>query len=94
MANEEWSIYGAQRLQPVAIGGKWDARESGSDKRKPLPWVATSCLSRSMVRRGSTFESVRGLFKVSVNRGLPTTPGSRSSAPVAGGSGGATYVVA
>jgi hypothetical protein len=51
--NERWSTYGAQRSQPVAIGGKWNARESGSKRRKPLPWVATSCLRRSMVRRGS-----------------------------------------
>jgi hypothetical protein len=51
--NERWSSYGAQRAQPVAIGGKWNARESGSKRRKPLPWVATSCLRRSMVRRGS-----------------------------------------
>lgn len=42
-----WSPYGAQRLQPVAIGGKCDAPQDGSDKRKPLPWLATSCLSRS-----------------------------------------------
>jgi hypothetical protein len=46
--------YGAQRLQPVAIGGKWDAPQDGSEKRKPLRWVATSCPSRSVVRRGST----------------------------------------
>ena len=41
-------------MQPVATGGKWNGPKNGSDKRKPLPWVATSCLSRSMVRRGST----------------------------------------
>jgi hypothetical protein len=52
--NERWSTYGAQRSQPVAIGSKWNARERGSKRRKPLPWVATSCLRRSMVRRGST----------------------------------------
>jgi hypothetical protein len=52
--NAGWSLYGAQRSQPVATGGKWDGPSNGSDKRKPLPWVATSCLSRSMVRRGST----------------------------------------
>jgi hypothetical protein len=46
--------YGAQRLQPVAIGGKWDGPQNGSDTRKPLRRVATSCLRRSMVRRGST----------------------------------------
>jgi hypothetical protein len=35
-------------------GRKWEGAENGSDKRKPLPSVATGCLSRSMVRRGST----------------------------------------
>jgi hypothetical protein len=48
--NEGWSLYGAQRSQLVATGGKWEGAENGSDKRKPLPSVATSCLSRSMVR--------------------------------------------
>src|SRR5436190_22956677 len=38
----------------VATGGKWVGPENGSDKRKPLPWVATSCESERMVRRGST----------------------------------------
>src|SRR6266545_8356711 len=52
--NGVWSLYGAQRLQPVATGGKWENAENGSDRRKPLRWVAASCLSRSMVRRGST----------------------------------------
>ena len=41
-------------MQPVATGGKWRGREDRSNRRKPLLWVATGCLSRSMVRRGST----------------------------------------
>jgi hypothetical protein len=53
--NEGWSLYGAQRLQPVATGGKCGMRRKrGSDNRKPLPWAATDCLRRYMVRRGST----------------------------------------
>ena len=48
--NSGWSLYGAQRSQPVATGSKRDGAENGSLKRKPLPSVATSCLSRSMVR--------------------------------------------
>jgi hypothetical protein len=52
--NRGWSIYGAERSQPVAITGKWDGRKNGSDKREPLPSIATGCLSRHMVRRGST----------------------------------------
>jgi hypothetical protein len=36
--------------QPVADGA---APTKAQNKRKPLPWVATGCLSRSMVRRGS-----------------------------------------
>jgi hypothetical protein len=49
-----WSIYGAERAQPMATGRKWDGRENGSNARKPLPWVATGCRSGRMVRRGST----------------------------------------
>src|SRR6266511_3027686 len=49
-APEVWSVYGAERSQPVATGGRWDDLESGSDTRKPLPWVATSCPDPKMVR--------------------------------------------
>jgi hypothetical protein len=54
--NEGWSLYGAgaQRLQPVATGGKCESAGNGSDNRKPVPWAATDCLRRSMVRREST----------------------------------------
>jgi hypothetical protein len=48
--NEGWSLYGAERSQLVATGGKWEGAENGSGKRKPLPSVATSCLSCFMVR--------------------------------------------
>src|SRR6266480_2801690 len=41
-------------LRRVAISGKSDARGSGENKPKPLPWVATGCVRSSMVRRGST----------------------------------------
>jgi hypothetical protein len=30
--------------------GKWDRREKGSNRRKPLPWVATRCREQRMVR--------------------------------------------
>ena len=50
LGNKGWSLYGAQRSQPVATGGKWDGRKNGSNRRKPLPRVATGCLRRSMVR--------------------------------------------
>ena len=36
------------RWQPVASG----SAESGSDRRKPLPWAATGCLRRSMGKEG------------------------------------------
>jgi hypothetical protein len=49
-----WSVYGAERSQLVATGGKWDGPENGSNRPKPLPWVATSCDPVRMVRRGST----------------------------------------
>jgi hypothetical protein len=44
----------ARRSQPVATGGRWEDAENGSASANRLPWVATGCLSRSMVRRGST----------------------------------------
>ncbi len=48
--NEEWSLYGAPWLQPVAISRKSTERRSGRNKPKPLPWVATSCRNERMVR--------------------------------------------
>jgi hypothetical protein len=38
----------------VATGGKWPAVGNGSDRPKPLPWVAIGCRRSSMVRRAST----------------------------------------
>jgi hypothetical protein len=58
--NRGWSLYGAPWLQPVAKGGKWSGRESGSDRRKPLLWVATGCRAKHG-KGGRRFESVRGL---------------------------------
>ena len=54
---ERWSIYGAQRAQPLAIGGKWDALENrlnwpmatGGNPRQPF--------RKRTVRRGLRFES-------------------------------------
>ena len=62
MDDNGWSMYGAERSQPVAISRKWEGAENASIGRKPLPYVATSC--RDMVRRGRRFESVRGLHEV------------------------------
>jgi hypothetical protein len=49
-----WSIYGAQRAQPVATGGKWKAPESRSNKPIRNRWQPTATVSQRMVRRGST----------------------------------------
>jgi uncharacterized protein len=49
---------GRNRWQPVANGT--DRRESGSNKREPLPWVATGCRRVRMVRRGSTLRVGEG----------------------------------
>jgi hypothetical protein len=38
----------------MATAGKWETAGNGSDRRKPLPCVATACRRDSMVRRGST----------------------------------------
>src|SRR6266516_35687 len=75
-APEVWSVYGAERSQPVATGGRWDDLESGSDTRKPLPWVATSCPDPKMVSRASAVgwhplqevPSLRGRRSISLKR--------------------------
>jgi hypothetical protein len=41
-------------MQPLAIRGKWKGPRNRENKRKPLPWFATGCVRRSMVRRVST----------------------------------------
>jgi catechol 2,3-dioxygenase-like lactoylglutathione lyase family enzyme len=85
-APEVWSVYGAERSQPVATGGRWDDLESGSDTRKPLPWVATSCPDPKMVRRGST---VRVRQRALQERRKPALVVSRELArsPACGGYG-------
>ena len=65
-----WSFYGAPWLQPVAISGKSTEPRSGGNTPKTLRRVATGCLRRCMVRRGSTVESVRGLCKSPAKRGF------------------------
>jgi catechol 2,3-dioxygenase-like lactoylglutathione lyase family enzyme len=85
-APEVWSVYGAERSQPVATGGRWDDLESGSDTRKPLPWVATSCPDPKMVRRGSTVRvRQRALQKPRKSRLFVSKELAR--APVCGGYG-------
>src|SRR5439155_18187582 len=53
MPHGVWSLYGAQRLQPVAISGKCSEAETAANKPKPLPSIATSCRVDSMVSRAS-----------------------------------------
>jgi hypothetical protein len=62
-----WSVYGAERWQPVATARKWNRRENRSKRRKPLPWVATGCCGNAMVTGGRRFESVRGLQGAAAN---------------------------
>jgi hypothetical protein len=49
-----WSIYGAQRAQPVATRGKWEGAENGSNGPIGNRWQPTATVSERMVRRGST----------------------------------------
>jgi hypothetical protein len=49
-----WSIYGAQRAQLVATGGKWNTPENRSNKPIRNRWQPTATVSERMVRRGST----------------------------------------
>jgi hypothetical protein len=53
-AERGWSLYGAPGLQPTPISGKSTRPVKRKNKPNPLPPVATGCLRRSMVRRGST----------------------------------------
>jgi hypothetical protein len=48
-----WSIYGAQRAQPVATGRKWEGPENGSNKPIGKRWQPTATVSERMVK--STF---------------------------------------
>jgi hypothetical protein len=69
--NKRWSLYGAPWLQPVAISGKSDRRGSRKNKPKPLPWVATGCPQKYMVRRASTVRvRQRALAKAPQKRGF------------------------
>src|SRR5206468_1036914 len=52
--SQVWSIYGAERAQPVATGGKWDALENHSNRPIRNRWQRTATVSERMVRRGST----------------------------------------
>jgi hypothetical protein len=49
--NKGMGIYGAQRLQPVVIGGKWDVRENGSDKRNRCRELRPVSSDRTGLRR-------------------------------------------
>jgi hypothetical protein len=60
-----WSIYGAQRAQPVATGVKRDGPENRSNKPIRSRWQPTATVSQRMVRRGST---VRVRQRASVKR--------------------------
>jgi NAD(P)-dependent dehydrogenase (short-subunit alcohol dehydrogenase family) len=65
-----WSIYGAQRAQPVATGGKWDTPENRSNRPIRNRWQPTATVPQRMVRRGSTVRVVRGLCKSPARRGF------------------------
>jgi hypothetical protein len=67
---EGWSIYGAQRAQPVATGGKWNTPENRSNKPIRNRWQPTATVPQRMVGGGQRFESVRGLCKSPAKRGF------------------------
>jgi hypothetical protein len=79
--NEGWSLYGAERSQLVATGGKWEGAENGSGKRKPLPSVATSCLSCFMVRVHSLRVMGGSLPWLRKERSSPANPKARRTHP-------------
>jgi hypothetical protein len=59
-----WSIYGAQRAQPVATGRKWQCSENGSNKPIGNRWQPTATVPERMVK--SMFATAR--------QRLPTIP--------------------
>ena len=69
MDAKAWSIYGAERSQPVATGGKWDCPENGSNKPKPLPWVAISCRAPQNGKEGVDGSSPSEGFRKSLQKG-------------------------
>jgi hypothetical protein len=44
--NEEWSTFGAQRLQPVAIGGKGDCPQEAPRRARSGRWPSSSTTAR------------------------------------------------
>src|SRR6266550_4354997 len=75
-----WSLYGAPWLQLVAISGKSDGRGRAENKPKPLPFVATGCREKYMVRRGSTVRVRQGALQkactAAAYRAEPLAPSS------------------
>jgi len=66
--NKLWSLYGAQRSQPVATGGKCDGSKNREIKPKPLPWVATKLPELFHGKEGVDGSSPsEGLFKSPAN---------------------------
>jgi hypothetical protein len=57
--NEGWSLYGAQRSQLVATGGKWEGAENGSDKRKTTDHLLSSSGEATATMRGVHRASTR-----------------------------------
>jgi uncharacterized protein DUF1275 len=84
--NEGWSIYGAQRSQPMATGGKWDAAKNREITPRLLPWVATGCRGRQMVRRGSTVRVRQRALQKACTAGLFLSD-ELAQAPACGGYG-------
>jgi hypothetical protein len=69
--NDGWSLYGAQRSQPLATGGKWEGAENGSDNGR---FVAVGCdqLPESfVVSRGSTVRVRKRASDVLRQTGIP-----------------------
>src|SRR4051794_3503519 len=84
-ALEGWSLYGAPWSQPEASGGKSPNTDNGKNKPNPLPRAATSCLRRSMVRRGPTVRVRQRALKILAKRGFLLSDLVQPSTPYEGG---------
>jgi hypothetical protein len=79
-----WSLYGAPWSQPVANGGKCSHARNRENKRKPSRWIATGCVRRSMVRRGSTVRVRQRALQKPRTSGLLCSRRLAGSAPCGG----------
>jgi hypothetical protein len=74
---ERWSIYGAQRAQPLAIGGKWDALENRLNRPIGNRWQPTATVSQRMVKVDPLLAKEGVAFLAPQKKSSPANPKAR-----------------